>query len=325
MKKTGMLLLLVLLAVGAYAQQPDASSTSGSGDSDTPQGTLSTRVSFPIERVQTPTYADLYCAGFVNKQVLPNANFVAGGLDTPNTTKFVNGDILYLAGTGYQAGQQYSILRELQDPNRYELFAGQHALLKSMGQPYAELARVRVIDARSKSAIAQVEFSCDPVNPGDIAVPYAEKTAVSFHPPQRFDRFLPADSKLSARIVMARDFDSELGTGTKVYLNVGSDHGVKVGDYFRAVRAYEADLKDPVDSLSFKATLAEDTQKREPSIDAGMFTKNNGPMIHVADLPRRSVGEIVILSATPTTSTGMIVFALEDVHIGDGVELDNQQ
>jgi hypothetical protein len=42
----------------------------------------------------------------------------------------------------------------------------------------------------------------------------------------------------------------------------------------------------------------------------------------VADLPRRAVGEIVILDATPTTSTGMIVFALEDVHIGDTVELD---
>jgi hypothetical protein len=35
------------------------------------------------------------------------------------------------------------------------------------------------------------------------------------------------------------------------------------------------------------------------------------------------VGEVLILSTTPTTSTGMIVFALEDVHIGDGVELDS--
>jgi hypothetical protein len=36
------------------------------------------------------------------------------------------------------------------------------------------------------------------------------------------------------------------------------------------------------------------------------------------------VGELVILGVTPTTSTGMIVFALEDVHPGDGVELDEQ-
>jgi hypothetical protein len=124
---------------------------------------------------------------------------------------------------------------------------------------------------------------------------------------------------------MGKDFDSQLGTGQKVYLNVGSNQGVKIGDFFRAVRSYEADLKDPVDSLSFKAAIAEDTQKKTPSVDPTMFTKGNGPVIHVRDLPRRAVGEIVIIGVTNTTATGMIVFALEDVHSGDDVEADQMQ
>ncbi len=41
---------------------------------------------------------------------------------------------------------------------------------------------------------------------------------------------------------MGKDFDSVLGTGQKVYFNVGSNQGVKVGDYFRAVRSYAGDL-----------------------------------------------------------------------------------
>jgi hypothetical protein len=53
-----------------------------------------------------------------------------------------------------------------------------------------------------------------------------------------------------------------------------------------------------------------------------MFTKGKGPVIHVRDLPRRAVGEIEIIGVTNTTATGMIVFAMEDVHAGDGVELD---
>jgi len=53
-----------------------------------------------------------------------------------------------------------------------------------------------------------------------------------------------------------------------------------------------------------------------------MFTKTSGPQIHVHDMPRRSVGEIVIISTTPTTATGMITSSLEDVHVGDGVELE---
>ena len=284
-----------------------------------------TAVGFPTERVQTPTSADLYCAGFINPKPLPNANFVAGGLQTPNTTKFTNGEMIYLSGGGYQLGAEYTVIRELNDPNRYELYPGQHSLLKSTGQPYAELAKLKVVDTRSKMAIAQIEFSCDPVNPGDVVVPFVEKQAISFHPPERFDRFVPPNGKTSGRIVMAKDFDYELGAGVKVYLNVGANQGVKAGDYFRAVRAYTADLKDPADSLSFKASTTEDTQKRPPTVEPTFLNHSKGPAIHVRDMPRRGVGEIVILSTTPTTSTGMIVFALEDVHAGDTVELDEQQ
>ena len=315
MKKTG--LFVLLLAATAWAQSGnDASSV------EAPQGTSPTSASFPTERVQTPTYADVYCSGFINKQILPDANYVAGGLQTPSTTKFTRGDMVYLFGTGYSAGMELEIVRALRDINEYEVFPGQQKLLKATGQPYEEVGRVKVIDTRNKTAIAQIEYACDGVNPGDTAIPFAEKPMATFHTPVRFDRFLPPSNRVSGRIVMGKDFDSQLGTGQKVYLNVGANQGVKLGDFFRAVRSYSADLADPVDSLSFKAAIAEDTQKKTPSVDPAMFTKGNGPVIHVRDLPRRAVGEIIIIGVTPTTATGMIVFALEDVHAGDGVELD---
>jgi len=319
MKKIGLLVILVA-AVSVAQSTPDMAPA----DSSTPQGTISTSANFPVQRVQMPTYADVYCAGFINRQTLPDANFVAGGLQTPSTTKFVKGDVVYLKGSGYTPGAEYEIVRALRDINEYEMYPGQRKLLKATGQPYEEVGRVRVIDTRSKTAVARIEYSCDTINPGDTAIPFAEKQMVPFHAPLRFDRFLPTGSKVSGRIVMGRDFDSALGTGQKLYFNVGSNQGVKVGDYFRAVRNYEADLNDPVDSLSFKAAVSEDTQKKQPSVDPHMFTRSNGPVIHVRDLPRRAVGEIVVIGTTPTTATGMIVFAMEDVHAGDGVELDDQ-
>jgi len=319
MKKIG--LLLLLCAVSAFAQMPESAATV---PMEAPQNTLVTNASFPFERVQTPTAADLYCAGFITKESMPDANFVAGGLNSPSTTKFANGDLVYLQGSGYQTGQQYTIIRELRDPNQYEVYPGQRKLVAATGQPYAEVGRVRVIDTRSHAAVAQVEFSCDPINPGDVAVPFTEKQPITFHAPVRFDRFLPASSKTSGRIVLGKDFDTVLGTGMKVYMNVGSNQGVKVGDYFRATRTYTADLNDPVDSLSFKASTAEDTQKRPPAIEPNMLTRTKGPAIHVGDLPRRAVGEIVVLTVTPTTATGMVVYAPEDIHAGDGVEIDEQ-
>ena len=319
MKKTGLLVLLV--ATAAWAQSAADGSAAASA---TPDGTVSTSANFPTLRVKMPTYADVYCAGFINRETLPDARYIAGGLDTPFTTKFVKGDVVYLQGSGYSAGAEYEIVRALRDINEYEMFPGQRRLLKETGQPYMEVGRVRVIDTRSKTAVAQIEYSCDPINPGDTAIPFAEKPMVSFHAPLRFDRFLPTGSKVSGRIVMGKDFDSVVGTGQKVYLNVGSNQGVKVGDYFRATRNYTEALRDPVDSLSFKAAISEDTQKKQPSVDSNMFTRTNGPVLHMRDLPRRAVGEIVVIGTTATTSTGMIVFALEDVHAGDGVELDEQ-
>ncbi|MGB7642236.1 MAG: hypothetical protein WBL82_13210, partial [Terriglobales bacterium] len=126
-------------------------------------------------------------------------------------------------------------------------------------------------------------------------------------------------------IILGKDFDTILGAGVKLYLNVGSNQGVKAGDYFRVVRSYTSTLRDPVDSLSFKAQISEDTQLASPTFEANAFTKGKGPNIHVEDLPRRAVGEIVVLSTTPTSSAAMVVFALEDIYAGDTVQLDPQE
>src|SRR2546429_7425172 len=105
MKKTVLLLSLVLLAVAAQAQQTDSTPVNAPPE-PSPEGTLPTSVSFPIERVQTPTNADIYCAGFLTKQRVPNANFVAGGLQTPNNPQYIDDDMIFLAGRRDLTGQQ---------------------------------------------------------------------------------------------------------------------------------------------------------------------------------------------------------------------------
>lgn len=319
MKKTGLLLLLMVITTLAVAQQSTTASTPDAS------GIVTTSVNVPFVRYQTPTPADINCAGFITKDRIPDANYVNGGLQTPTSTKFENGEMVYLAGSGYQAGQLYAIVREMRDLNEYEIYPGERKVLAAAGHPYGEIGRVRVVDTRSHSAIAQVEFSCDPINPGDVAMPFVEKPPVAFHVPGHFDRFAPANGKLSGRIVLGKDFDSVLGTGMKLYLNMGANQGVKVGDYFRVVRSYTATLRDPVDSLSFMTWTSEDTQARPPTFEANRLTKTKGANIHVADLPRRAVGEVVVLSVTPSSSSAMVVFALEDVYAGDTVELDEQQ
>jgi hypothetical protein len=314
MKKA--LLVLLLLAPMALRAQEATEDTA-------PAGTVVTSLNFPTERLVTPTNADLYCAGFVSKPIQSHHQFVAGGLESPFTTRFATGEAVYLTGK-YEVGQQYTIVRESVDPNRYEMFKGQWSALKAAGQPYEEVGRVKVVDTRSKMAIAKVEFSCDTIVPGDYAVPFVEKPAAAFHSPMRFDLFAPSNGQLTGRIILGKDFDTELGTGGKVYLNVGANQGLKLGDFVRATRTYEVSAKDPVDSLSFAAQVQEPTQARQTVIDPSFMDKSRGPVVHVSEMPKRAVGEILIIGVTPATATGMIVFALEPVHIGDRVELDQR-
>lgn len=318
MKKIGVLVLL--LSALAMAQE------AGSEQSTAPAAKVSKvgeaiAVTHPVEPMQKPTYQDLHCSGFVTRESIPHGSFVAGGLTSPDTTKFVRDDVVYLSGGHWSVGDKVTFVRELLDPNRYEPFAGQHALLAATGRPYTELGEAKVIDTRSKMAIASVDFSCEPVVPGDLAVPFIARENITFRNPQQFDRFAPRSASLVGRIVMAHDFDAVLGTGSKVYLTVGSNKGVKPGDYFRVTRTYADDLVDPMESQSFKASTTEDTQKNPPSLGS-RWGHGKGPVVHVQDMPRHAIGELIVVNVSPTSATGMITFALEDIRVGDDVEAE---
>ena len=313
--KKALLVLLLLAPVALRAQEATEDAA--------PAGTVVTSLNFPTERLVTPTASDLYCSGFVSKPIHTRHQFVAGGMESPFTTRFGTSEAVFLNGK-YEVGQQYTIVRESRDPNRYELFNGQWSALKAAGQPYEDVGRVRVVDTRGKMAVAKVEFSCDSIVPGDYVVPFEEKPAAAFHAPMRFDLFAPSNGKLSGRIILGKDFDSEMGTGGKVYLNVGTNQGLKLGDFVRATRTYEVTAKDAVESLSFAAQVEEPTQSKQTVIDPSFMDHGEGPAVHVSDMPRRAVGEILIIGVTPSTATGMIVFAMAPVHIGDRVELDQR-
>ena len=47
-----------------------------------PNGTTPATTSFPLELIPTPTYAEL-CPGFISKYLLPDANYIIGGMSTP--------------------------------------------------------------------------------------------------------------------------------------------------------------------------------------------------------------------------------------------------
>lgn len=259
----------------------------------------------------TPTPADIYCSGFITTDHVPSNDFVAAGWNTPDQTRYAGqADTIYIHGRNLKEGERYSILRRVKDPNHYELFSGQSGAVRNAGVVYFELGYVRVIQVQKETGIAVPELSCSDFVPGDIAVPFEEREAPKFRT-VALDRFAPPNGKTQGRIIMANDFDSFIGTKYKVYLSIGSDKGIKVGDYLRATRTYGATYHDSEAGMSLKASAVEDTQ-------ANPYSPHSGD---VSSLPRRTLGDMVVLNVHKKSATAMILTALEDIKVGDGVEL----
>ena len=290
--------LLVLASMIAVAQEPSTAPVPSQANG--------------VQREFAPTYSDLNCAGFISKENYNAGNYLVAGLESPATTQFGQGDTIFLTGSGYEEGKRYSIIRPLRDPNRNPAFVGQREAILATGRPYQELGHVLVNSVRGGTAIAKVEFSCTSMVAGDLAVPYVEKQPVHYRPQATFVRFPTQPGGVTGRIVMAKEFDVLVGDGQKVYINVGSSKGVKIGDYFRAVRSYDPATMDEVDAIAYKAKMTEDTMYNQPKIPNSAYSK----------LPKRAIGEMIVLSVTPTSSTAMITNVVENINVGDTVELE---
>lgn len=296
---------LVLFAVSAVAQE--------SAPIQPPQAQkLSTNL---METNETPSYTDIYCAGFISQENFNPANQITAGEASPNQTLYAGRNTVLISGSGYQEGAQYTVIRALRDPNHYEPYKGQRRDVSAAGQPYAQLGRIRILELRGTTAVAEVEFSCQVMTTGDLVIPFQEHPPVTYRKTSMMDRWPSGPGKLSARIVMSNEFDFLVGRGQKVFIDAGSNKGVKVGDYFRAVRGYDPGKIDPVEALSYKAPVGDDTQKVPGKVTAA----------RAKTLPVRNLGEMIVLSVTPTSATAMITNSLESIEVGDQVELEGEQ
>lgn len=259
----------------------------------------------------TPTASDLYCGGFITNQHVPTDHYIGAGWNSPDQTRYAAGvDFVYIHGRDIREGDRFSIVRPARDPNRYEFYPGQDGAVRKAGQPYFEMGYVRVINVQNHTAVAVPELACADMVVGDLAIPFVERSAPVFRE-VKLDRFAAPNGEPVGRIIMANQFDSMLGTKSAAYIDIGSDRGLKVGDYLRATRTYPYTYHDREAGLSLKASVAEDTQKDPQKLPKGAYST----------LPRRTLGDMIVLAVFPKSATVMILTALEDIHVGDGVEV----
>jgi hypothetical protein len=191
--------------------------------------------------------------------------------------------------------------------------------------------RLRISAVQRDVSIAEVLEACDPIFVGDRVRPYdrfLSPTLREFQPLNRFD--LPT-GKLSGQIVLARNHRDYLGTNDVVYLDIGDDNGVKLGQYYTVYRK-PGEEEGPVGGFNRVLRDDEDFEHRVEGFSDDRYRDSDFSVLRGRErpskvirerngIPRKVVGEVCIIRVEKDSATAVVTRVAQEVNLGDYVEL----
>jgi hypothetical protein len=256
-------------------------------------------------------FSTVNCSGFVSDQKVPDEIRIISAEQSNYKITFARGDYVHInrgQDKGVRVGDRFTVVRPDKDPTDVPWFKWQLKLLKAMGTTYLDAGQLRVVNVQPKVSVAQVIFSCGYMQRGDILQPYQDRPAPPLKDPAAFDHFAPVSGKPVAMVVAGKDYGQIYGKLSPVYVNLGSNQGVKIGDYFRIFR--------------YQGSMAE-TVPQNKGYQYSMYGFGSAPVRYEwNDLPREVLGEGIVISVNRNASTMVITFSSIEVYAGDYVEIE---
>ena len=256
-------------------------------------------------------YSAVNCSGFVTDQKVPDGIRIVSGEQSNYKIVFSRGEYVHInrgQDKGVRVGDRFSVVRPDKDPTDVPWFKWQAKLLRAMGSLYMDAGQVRVVNVQPKVSVAQVIFSCDYMQRGDILVPYQDRPAPPYKDPAGFNHFAPVSGKPVAMLVAGKDYGQVYGKLNSVFVNLGTNQGVKIGDYFRIFR--------------YQGSMAE-TVPQERGFQYMTYGFGSAPARYQwNDLPREVLGEGIVINVSRNSSTMVITFNSSEVFAGDYVEVE---
>ncbi len=265
----------------------------------------------PAPAIPQVDYSTVNCSGFVTDQRVPDEARLVSGEQSNYKITFTRGDYVYInrgQDKGVRVGDRFSVVRPDKDPTDVPWFKWQTKLLRAMGTPYMDLGQIRVVSVQPKVSVAQVSFSCGFMQRGDILEPYQDRPAPPFKDSAAFDHFAPISGKPVAMLVAGKDYGQVFGKLSPVYVNLGTNQGVKVGDYFRIFR-YQGSMSETVPQVK--------------DYQYALYGFGSAPSRYAwNDLPREILGEGIVINVNRNSSTMIVTFSHLELYAGDYVEIE---
>ncbi|MBA3442862.1 MAG: hypothetical protein H0T92_23710 [Pyrinomonadaceae bacterium] len=282
---------------------------------------------------------DLRCAGFIQYAPSPNSLEIVGGEQEQEQRIYSEGDNVFInagARQGIRVGQEFAVVRP-----RGQFTTKLTRKKGWLGVYTQEVGRLRVIEVKDQVSVALVTGLCETILLGDLlraATPPQSIKQSTERAAVELDRFTDENGKQRGRIVLARDGREMLSRNQIVYIDLGQEDQIKPGDYLTIYRPagtgnitrFRDEEVTPAANSGFQSDrfrggkFSNKVQRVKRPNQTGVF----GPTVTTPDVkrrrppvPRKIVGELVILRTETRTATAVITRVAQEVHTGDLVEL----
>jgi len=268
--------------------------------------------------------SDLYCTGFIADNP-PRVDLQVVGAEKENLkVTFAQGDTVFLnrgRGAGIQPGSVYYIIRPVGPVN--------HPFKKKkLGYLVRELGLLRVVEVGNETSTAEITVSCDTVEFGDLLKPYEERTGPNVGEARPLPRFGEGSGGTIGQIVMAPGFHEQLSANRVVYIDLGTKQDVHPGALFtiyREIGESEGITNTPRDKVVKNRSngYSGDRYRGGDFSIQGTRAPLEKVMRERPPLPRKVLGELVVLKVEKGASVALITRTTAEVQIGDMIERSN--
>lgn len=283
----------------------------------------------------------LFCAGHIRYQRFGPTPEIVGAEEEQEQRTYSDGDIVYLnagASQGIKDGQTYQIIRP-----RGDVKGVHRQKIGFLGTYVQDIGQLVVFKVRQETSAARITFACDAALLGDLIVELPVRESPLQRPEGNLDRFADPSGKQVGRLMMARDNRELLTRNDIVYIDLGGEDNVKRGDYLTIYRPLGTGNLTRVDNEEMARNRATGFQsdryrgggfsnQGSRAKDETAFVDANGRYRYRPittrevkkarpEMPRKIVGEMVILDVQTRTATAIITRVAAEVHTGDWVEI----
>lgn len=286
--------------------------------------------------------SSLYCAGYIRYQRLPQMPEIVGAVEEQEQRKFSDGDVVYVnAGSrqGLKEGQNFQIIRPRGDVK------GVHREKSGyLGTYVQEVGQLQVFKVNEGTSAAQITTSCgDMVLLGDLVRPIPDRESPLARGYENLDQFTNPTGKQVGRLMMGKDNRELLTRNDVVYIDLGSEDKINAGDYLTVFRPLGTGNVTRIDNEELGRNRASgfqsDRYRGGGFSSQGTRAKDETAFIHSEGryryrpittrevkgqrplMPRKIVGEMVVIDVQTRTATAIITRVVGEVHTGDWVEI----